>query len=552
MHPAPPASILIVDDELAHQRILAGILAGAGYHVHTAGRGADTPALAHALSPDLIILDVALTDGDGYGVCRTLKANSALAAIPVIFLSAANDSASKTAAFAAGAVDYVGKPFDAPEVLARARAQIELYRLQSGLESKVAARTADLEAQAAANETLLAELRHERESLAARVAARTEELRTANERLGDAMRAKDAFLAAMSHELRTPLNAILGLAEMLDEGLYGELEPRQRRAVCTIGSSGRHLLSLINDILDLAKIEAGREELELELTPPAASCRIALDLVAETARTRGIALSARLDEDAPPLRADRRRLHQILVNLLANAIKFTPEGGAVWLEHRRQADGTTRLTVGDTGVGIAPGNQQRLFRAFSQVDSARDRGLGGTGLGLALVARLARLHGGSVALCSAPGEGSRFSVVLPVAEERPEAPEPSAEAPALLVLDDYEPSGRLLSAAARATGHRCAVTRGTAEVVGLLKELQPRALVAVLPIADHQGEALLPVLRSNVPAAIPILAVGSVTLRDSATRARAAGAAAYLALPADPAALAAALREVAPASAEKG
>jgi signal transduction histidine kinase len=539
-----PGTILIVDDEVAHQRILTRVLRDGGHTVHVAGGGAGAAGLAAQVAPELIILDVAMPDLDGLSVCRALKADPALAAIPVLFLSGSNDTASKTAAFAAGGADFVGKPFEGPEVLARARAHIDLYRLKTRLRQEVAARTADLRARAAANERLLAALRRERALLAGRVASRTEELCAANARLAEAMRAKDAFLVGMSHELRTPLNAILGLTAMLDEGLYGRLTPQQRQAVGTIAGSGQHLLSLINDILDLARIEAGREELHLGTVQPAEVCRAAAGMVAELARARGVTLSTRIAADAPPVRADGRRLRQILLNLLGNALKFTPAGGEVGLELASDAGGeAVRFTVWDTGAGIAEADHHRLFHAFTQVGGEPGRPEG-TGLGLALVARLARLHGGSVRLTSAAGAGSRFGVAIPRDLRFAGEPRPPDGSPAVLLVDDHEQTARDLAALVCGAGYRCVVTAGGAEDCDLLSALRPRAALVTLPVDDHQGTALLPRLRARLAPGTPIVALGSVLLDDSAERALAAGAAAHLPLPLLPEPLARALRRL--------
>jgi signal transduction histidine kinase len=380
--------------------------------------------------------------------------------------------------------------------------------------------------------------------LTERMAAHTAELRLVNERLARAMQAKDAFLAGMSHELRTPLNAILGLAELLGDGHYGPLTRGQRRPLETLRSNGNLLLCLINDILDLAKIEAGREELVLELLRPAEACADSLALMAESARARGIALERSIAPCAPPLMADRRRLTQILVNLLGNALKFTPAGGAVGLELAAVAGGAAlRFTVWDTGVGIDPSQHGRLFQAFSQVESGLDRP-GGTGLGLALVARLARLHGGSVALERQPGRGARLSVTLPCAPPAAEPRAPGAariDGPTTLVIDDHEPAAEAIAGQLRAAGVGCLTAAGDAEAGAIARLLALDAVFVALPMNDHQGEALLPRLRAALPPTTALVALGAVLLPDSAERALAAGADAFLPCPVLPGAAAALL-----------
>ncbi|WP_298816713.1 CHASE domain-containing protein [Chloroflexus sp.] len=258
------------------------------------------------------------------------------------------------------------------------------------------------------------QLQAERDLLSRRVAERTAELSRANAELGRAARAKDEFLANMSHELRTPLNAILALSESMLEELRGPLNERQRAAIQTIETSGRHLLTLINDVLDLAKIEAGRMDIIKEVVALSDICEASMTLVREQARKKQIRLTLQLAEPQARFLADPRRLKQILVNLLSNAVKFTPAGGSVTLRVDTDvAQGTITFTVSDTGIGIAPDRLQQLFQPFVQLDSGLSRHHEGTGLGLALVRRLVDLHGGSVAVVSEVNKGSVFTVTLP-------------------------------------------------------------------------------------------------------------------------------------------
>ena len=241
-----------------------------------------------------------------------------------------------------------------------------------------------------------------------------ETLRVANSELARTLRIRDEFLASMSHELRTPLAAILSLSEGLSDEVAGPLNDRQRKYVATITESGQHLLALINDVLDLSKIEAGRLELEREPLDVDLVCHASLRLVKEQAQHKGLTGSLRIDETIHSVVADERRLKQILVNLLSNAVKFTPEGGAYGIDVR--ADHVTRTAsfcVWDTGIGIDPAHLPFLFQPFVQVDSQLARKQGGTGLGLALVRRMAELHGGWVEVKSTPGKGTRFVVTLP-------------------------------------------------------------------------------------------------------------------------------------------
>ncbi|TMK76591.1 MAG: GAF domain-containing protein [Actinobacteria bacterium] len=230
-----------------------------------------------------------------------------------------------------------------------------------------------------------------------------------------ASRHKSEFLANMSHELRTPLNAIIGFSEVLTERMFGELNEKQDEYLKDIHASGQHLLSLINDILDLSKIEAGRMELEADDFDLPSAIDNALILVRERATRRGITLRRTIDEQLGMLRGDERKVKQVLLNLLSNALKFTPEGGGIDVSARLQ-DGAAEIAVTDTGVGIAPEDQEAVFEEFRQVGSA-DKKVAGTGLGLALSRKFIELHGGRIWVKSQAGQGSTFTFTLPVRRE---------------------------------------------------------------------------------------------------------------------------------------
>jgi PAS domain S-box-containing protein len=259
-----------------------------------------------------------------------------------------------------------------------------------------------------------AALAEERNQLARRVEERTADLSRANSNLARALRVKDEFLANMSHELRTPLNAILGLSESLSEQVAGPLNEKQQKYLGTINESGHHLLSLINDILDLAKIEAGQITLDINKVDVNSVCQASLRMIRQLAQKKNQEVLFEIDSDLGLMWADERRLKQMIVNLLSNAVKFTPDSGKLGLEvHGDQAGNRVLITVWDTGIGISNQDMERLFKPFVQLDSGLAREATGTGLGLALVAQMARLHGGSANVESQVGEGSRFTVLLP-------------------------------------------------------------------------------------------------------------------------------------------
>ncbi|HMC16754.1 MAG TPA: ATP-binding protein, partial [Albitalea sp.] len=223
---------------------------------------------------------------------------------------------------------------------------------------------------------------------------------------------KSEFLANMSHELRTPLNAVIGFSEVLLERIFGELNEKQDDYLKDIHSSGRHLLNLINDILDLSKIEAGRMELDVETFDAATALQNAMTLVRERAHRHAIALELEVDPQVGEFRADERKFKQILLNLLSNAVKFTPDGGRI-VTRARLADGALEVAVCDTGIGIAKEDQQAVFEEFRQVGRDYTAKHEGTGLGLALTKRFVELHGGTIRVDSEPGKGSTFTFTLP-------------------------------------------------------------------------------------------------------------------------------------------
>jgi signal transduction histidine kinase len=270
------------------------------------------------------------------------------------------------------------------------------------LEQRIDVRTGDeLEALAGEFNRMTAELRRSYAELEQKVEERTAQLAVAN-------RHKSEFLANMSHELRTPLNAIIGFSEALRERMFGELNDKQLEYLNDIHASGRHLLSLINDILDLSKIEAGRLELDKSRFAALAALEAAMALVRERAQRGDIALSLEVEPGLGEVSADERKFKQILLNLLSNSIKFTPPGGRVAVRAGLNGAGL-EVSVSDTGIGIAREEQAAVFEEFRQVGPRAE----GTGLGLALTKRFVELHGGSIRLESAPGQGSTFTFTLP-------------------------------------------------------------------------------------------------------------------------------------------
>jgi signal transduction histidine kinase/DNA-binding response OmpR family regulator len=379
-----------------------------------------------------------------------------------------------------------------------------------------------------------------------------ERLRAQNAELEEASRQKSEFLANMSHELRTPLNAINGFSELLLITPEAEIgEETRRHYAQTIHDSGEHLLQLINDILDLAKVEAGK----MELRPVSLDAAVVVERVLATLRPLAEKKRIMLASDGRGpivMTADESKLKQILYNLISNAIKFTPEGGAVVVSVAARPDGI-RLTVSDTGIGIAKEHQERIFEEFQQVDTGASRRYEGTGLGLALTRRLVELHGGAIWVESEPGHGSQFHVRLPVAPSGPGAQPAPAPAgmtlaadlaeprlglssdvdadggPLVLVVEDDVRSSALLAVHLRRAGYRVTFAGDGRQALELARTLRPAAITLDILLPDRDGWEVLGALKSD-PATRDIPAT-IVSVVDDEQRGYALGAVDYLVKP---------------------
>lgn len=367
----------------------------------------------------------------------------------------------------------------------------------------------------------------------------SERLSFANTELARAARLKDEFLAGMSHELRTPLNAVLGVSEALLEEIYGQLNTQQRDSLQLIERSGQHLLSLINDILDLSKIESGKMELVLSTVSVKPLCESSLNFVKQQATRKQIKLSCQIAAELTNIEADERRLRQVLVNLLNNAVKFTPDRGCV--ELRVSADPLREIvefSVTDTGIGIAPEQMDRLFQPFVQLDSNLSRRYEGTGLGLALVRRIMDLHKGSVALDSEVGKGSCFTITLPwVASthstnhdlycDLPELLQPRIER--ALIVEDVQTAANQLSRYLTNLGAVATIHPQGAGALEAALQTRPTVIILDILLPDQTGWEVLTELKAT-PATqdIPVIVISVV---DERSRALKLGAAEYLLKP---------------------
>jgi PAS domain S-box-containing protein len=337
---------------------------------------------------------------------------------------------------------------------------------------------------------------------------------------------KSDFLANMSHELRTPLNSVIGFSEVLEDQIFGPINEKQQEYVNNILTSGKHLLSLINDILDLSKVESGKMGLELSHFPLKDCVDASLTMLREKALKGGIELSLTLAPEAEvEIVADQRKLKQILFNLLSNAVKFTPRGGAVEVHAARDGD-FIQCTVTDTGIGIQEDDIPKLFQAFTQLESAYTKGFEGTGLGLTLTRQLVELHGGRVWVKSEFGKGSRFSFTLPLtlgAPARPTSELPESSGSTVLVIEDDPRTLATLGNALRCKGYRSLRAGSGQEGVEMAQRNSPDLIVLDLVMPGMSGFDVAEQLGKEAAAAnIPILVLTSMDL-SPADRARLAG-----------------------------
>jgi len=369
-----------------------------------------------------------------------------------------------------------------------------------------------------------------------------EELQEMNRQLERATRLKDEFLANMSHELRTPLNAILGMSESLEEGVFGAVNPSQINALTTIAESGRHLLALINDILDVAKIESGEIKLDITPTPIKELCRSSLTFIKQQALQKNIQLSLNIEPNLADPLLDERRTRQVLINLLSNAVKFTPDNGHITLEASRPTEEILRLAVSDTGIGIAPEHLNKLFQPFIQIDSALNRKYTGTGLGLALVKRIVELQGGQVKVESQVGIGSSFIVELPYQASNPskvlvsneqqndeQVNSSSTQMPLILLADDNEANTITIASYLKAKGYRLECAVNGQEAIELNKSQQPALILMDIQMPVIDGLEAIKQIRQD--STVPIIALTALAMVGDRERCLAAGANEYLAKP---------------------
>jgi two-component system, sensor histidine kinase len=405
-------NILLVDDRAENLLALEAILEPIGQLLIRANSGPE--ALKKVLETEFaaILLDVQMPVMNGFEVAEIIKSREKSRTIPIIFLSAiSKEDAYVFKGYSMGAVDYVFKPFNPDVLRSKVAVFVDLYLKQREIQ-----RQGDLLRESQKREL---ELEHRTSLLeaearsAAKLSQMNDELHRRQVALEQAMGARNRFYASMSHELRTPINAVIGYSTLMLDNIYGPLNAKQKEGLQRTLKAARHLLELVNDVLDLSKIEAGKIELSLQPVMFPALIEDLFVTVRPLADEYGSNLSLAMDGEAFNIVSDPRRVRQILLNLLSNAIKFG-EGKPIELTCKQNESGGAEIEVVDHGVGIAKEDIARIFEEFVQVSESKQPG---TGLGLPISRRLAQLLDGSLTVCSTPGEGSTFRLTLPASLE---------------------------------------------------------------------------------------------------------------------------------------
>ncbi|HEY0488746.1 MAG TPA: response regulator [Telluria sp.] len=443
-----PFEILIVEDSPTQAERLRRLLQAKSYRARVAANGKLALEAIRERKPDLVLTDIIMPEMNGYDLCRAIKTDHELQDIPVILVTALNDAKDIIRGIECGADNFVRKPYAEDYLLGRISQMLANQALRRDVNMEVGValylgeqkhfinagrqqildllistyeQAVQVNGELQSRERQVIELNMRLAHHASELENTNREIAHKNLELAEASRMKSAFIANMSHELRTPLNAIIGFTGALLMKLAGPLTTDQDKQLNTIRTSARHLLSLINDILDVAKIESGKVTVATERV----HCQNLLNETADSLRPmaaqKGLELTLDLPSEPVIIASDRRALTQVVINLVNNAIKFTEQGSVrVSLSQRESEAGPlTEFAVQDSGTGIRAEDQSRLFQAFSQIDSTSTRNVEGAGLGLYLCQNLASLLGGELTLASEFGQGSRFTLSLPTRAYKP-------------------------------------------------------------------------------------------------------------------------------------
>lgn len=523
--------ILVVEDNLSDYRLLERSLKQSelACDLAWAATAAEALALLAENRFDVLLLDYRLPDMTGldlFGRLGLLAYD-----LPVIFVTGMGDERAAVAAFKLGAQDYIIKDIAGeylqllPFVIQKSRRQWEDGRARRETEAALRELNATLEKKKA-------------------------ELSNTTHKLSKATEAKDQFLANMSHELRTPLTAIMGKTEVLLEGIYGPLSEKQFQALEVIEASSAHLLALINDVLDVSRIEAGQLELDWETVALRSLCEASIQSIIEEAHHKAITIQTQFDERVQTIQADSRRLRQILVNLLSNAVKFTPEGGEIGIEVQGDfANETVRIIVWDMGIGISEEGKRKLFgemnrpKPFVQLENTLSRQYPGTGLGLVLVYSLTEMHSGSLGIESEAGVGTRVTVSLPLRSSTRSSKMPG-ESGRTEGHDERRQKGKILLAEDNILtveglvdflsefGFEIVVVNDGEQAVERAAEILPDLILMDIQLPKRDGLEAIKMIRTELGLVdVPIVALTALTMPGDRERCLNAGANEFVSKP---------------------
>ncbi len=385
-------NILAVDDTRANLRLLTSILTNKGYNVRPVPSARLALSSVEAKPPDLILLDIDMPEMTGYEVCEQLKADERFRDIPIIFISVLSETLDKVKAFSVGGVDYITKPFQAEEVLARVQTHLALHKTRQELQTQ--------------NIQLQQEIIERKQIEEALVVSRNQ--------AQEASRLKSEIISRVGHELRTPLSVILGYTEVFRDEGFGSVNKTQNKILTDIIQSGRKLGQIVNELIYQAQLEAKKVALDIEPVIPIEIVSHVQEKMELLAQAKDLMLTWNVAEEVPTtVLGDQRWLKHILTNLVGNAIKFT-ENGSIQINCFCPDTNHWALQVIDTGIGFSEAEQETIFKPFEQADGSITRKYGGLGLGLSTVKQLTQMMEGEISFKSEVGQGSTFTVTLPL------------------------------------------------------------------------------------------------------------------------------------------